>query len=922
MKIIVIGSGGRENILVEKLSNSYNSVYCIGEYINPDIKAATKEYFTCSFKNVQDLLTICNIIKPDFIIIGPETLLETNFVNECKLRDYPCIAPYKELAQLETSKVFTRYLLNTIVKMQYNPQFIYLHNGKTQNEIKKTITSFVDNNKVDIVIKVDGLAGGKGVFVQGDHFTTLDEGLNIIYDKLQDKNILIEEKLIGQEFSLFTFSDGEHYFHLPPIQDYKRAFNNNEGPNTGGMGSIMKPFDFLTEEDLNECKILNSDILNAIRKKYDKPYIGILYGSFMKTNKNTIKLIEYNCRFGDSEVFNILNVIKTDLSLIFSHMVEKTLNNIDVNISSKINIVKYLVPEGYPREPIKKSISYNKIKNVYAASIDENKFLLGSRAIAVYGEGDTIEEAYNNCENSISEINKDDLYWRTDIGSEKTITYKSCGVDVKQGNHFVKTIKQDVESTYNENVLGKHGNFGGQFKFKDSVLVASTDGVGTKGILIKKYNNNYYSCGHDIVNHSINDILVQGAKPLFFLDYVASSKLIIEDTASFVKGCCDACKLVNCPLLGGETAEMPTVYNEGHLDMVGTIVGEKVLQISEMNANDIAISFSSSGPHTNGYTLIRKILEKNLPPSDILNTILSPHRSYIDDVFKIANANYLITGLCHITGGGLIENLKRTIPEHLEIDLTNIKYPEWCKWIQNRGNISDEEMKTTFNCGIGFYVFVRGIIRNKPLNIAIMGSTKGTVMDYIIKNINDSGSLLHNKVKIVKVISNKENSGILKRSEKYNINHKYIKMTESKEEYYNLITNEFINDEIDYILCIGWMSILPSTFINKWKNKCINVHPSLLPKYQKLINMNVHERVISSGDKETGCTVHIMTDNVDNGPIIVQKKCNVEENDTPEKLKERVQNLEGLSLIETLYYAYNDLLESNYSSLSIVRNIS
>ena len=147
-------------------------------------------------------------------------------------------------------------------------------------------------------------------------------------------------------------------------------------------------------------------------------------------------------------------------------------------------------------------------------------------------------------------------------------------------------------------------------------------------------------------------------------------------------------------------------------------------------------------------------------------------------------------------------------------------------------------------------------------------------------------------------------------------------MTESKEEYYNLITNEFINDEIDYILCIGWMSILPSTFINKWKNKCINVHPSLLPKYQKLINMNVHERVISSGDKETGCTVHIMTDNVDNGPIIVQKKCNVEKNDTPEKLKERVQNLEGLSLIETLYYAYNDLLESNYSSLSIVRNIS
>lgn len=918
MKILIIGCGGRENILVQHLHNVNNQIYCIGEYINPDIKANTVEYFISCLNDTNNLISLCEKIIPEIIIVGPEIVLNSTFIDTCHSKHFNCIGPCKELAQLETSKMFTRTFIESINQEEYNPDFIYLE--PSNNDIIENIKLFSNKHK-EIVIKMDGLAGGKGVFVQGDHFNTFEEGINIIQNKICENSLLIEEKIIGEEFSLFTLSDGEHFVHLPPVQDYKRAYNNNKGPNTGGMGSIIDNFEFLNNDNLNKCQLLNEKVLLSLKEKFHKPYIGVLYGSYIKT-ENSIKLIEFNCRFGDSEAFNVLKCIKTDLSDIFHHMINNTLDLINIEISHKTNIVKYLVPQGYPANPVREYIEYTPHNNVYASSLNENNYLLGSRAIAVYGEGDTLQEAYNNCENLIKEINTNNLYWRSDIGLEKTTTYKSCGVDVEKGNNFVKTIKQDVETTYNKNVLGKHGNFGGQFKFKDSVLVASTDGVGTKGILIKEYTNNYYSCGHDIVNHSINDILVQGAKPLFFLDYVASSKLIIEDTASFVKGCCDACKLVSCPLLGGETAEMPTVYNEGHLDMVGTIVGEKVLQISEMNVNDIAIGIPSSGPHTNGYTMIRKILENNTPPEDVLQTILSPHRSYIDDVFKIAHANYFITGLCHITGGGLTENLKRTIPENLTINLENINYPKWCNWIQKQGNISDDEMKSTFNCGIGFYIFIRSIIRDKPLNIAIMGSTKGTVMDYIINNINEPGSLLYNKVKIKKVISNNKNSGILKRSENNNINHKYFEMLDSKDKYYNLITNEFINDEIDLILCIGWMYIIPPSFIDKWKNKCINVHPSLLPKYQKLINMNVHEKVIGSGDTETGCTVHIMTDDVDDGLIIVQKKCKVEINDTPETLKQRVQYLEGLSLIETIYYAYNNLLLdlSNKAFIGIVKN--
>ena len=314
------------------------------------------------------------------------------------------------------------------------------------------------------------------------------------------------------------------------------------------------------------------------------------------------------------------------------------------------------------------------MNNVYSSSLDINNKLLGSRAIAVYAESGNIYKAYSDCEKLINIINTDNLYWRKDIGKIKD-AYALAGVDIDKGNDFVKEIKEDVESTYNDNVIGKHGNFGGQYKYNNKVLVASTDGVGTKSILVKKYTGNYYNCGHDIVNHSVNDILVQGATPLFFLDYVATSSLDINDISSFVKGCCHACKKVNCVLLGGETAEMPSIYKDKHIDMVGTIVGEKTIDVTGIEENNIVIGLPSSGPQTNGYTLIRQILEKHNPPKDILDKLIEPHGSFLDKVLEI-NKSFEITGMCHITGGGLTENLKRVIPDHLNIDL-NIEYPDW-----------------------------------------------------------------------------------------------------------------------------------------------------------------------------------------------------------------------------------------------------
>lgn len=897
MKIIVIGCGGRENILIQKLMSN-NNVYCIGSWLNYDItkNIPSSHYFLTEL--LEGLVfNICSQVEPDIVVVGPETLLNTDFVDNCNKAGFKCIAPGKKLAQLETSKYFTRNFLRENKLQEFNPKYSYV-----------TKSSCLDNviyNYKKFVIKLDGLAGGKGVYVQDDHFYTIDEGIQIISNNIKDEGILIEEKLEGEEFSLFTLSDGTHFFHLPPVKDYKRAYENDKGPNTGGMGSLMEEFEFLNQNNIIKCQRLNSFVLNRLKEKYGQPYIGVLYGSYMKTENGEIKLIEFNCRFGDSEVFNLLNNIQTDLSLIFKNMIDGTLNNIDIQLKKNVNIVKYLVPNGYPKDPIKTKINYQSMKNVYAASLDIQGMLLGSRAIAVYAEGDTKDEAYNNCENLISEISDKNLYWRKDIGL-KSDAYKLAGVDIDKGNDFVKMIKNDVESTYNSNVLGKHGNFGGQFNFKNNTLVASTDGVGTKGILIKKYTKSYYICGHDIVNHSVNDILVQGATPLFFLDYIASSKLNIHDSSSFVKGCCDACKKVNCVLLGGETAEMPDVYKVGHMDMVGTIVGEKKINLCGVKENDIAIGLASSGPQTNGYTLIRKILESNIPPNTVLQELLEPHGSFLEQVLEI-DRHFSISGMCHITGGGLTENLKRTIPNDLCLHLDNLEYPEWCEWLKKYGKLSDFEMKKTFNCGIGFVVFINSSklhipkINNK-LKIGILGSTRGTDIDMLIECVNNVDSILYNKVEFVCVLSNKKNSGILDKCNNYELFTKHVPhfKEENGEEYDNKLTEIFESKDVNMILCIGWMRILSSKFIKDWKKCCYNVHPSLLPDFAGGMDTDVHQEVLSSRCCETGCTVHEITEEVDSGPIIVQKKCPVYNTDNVEILKKRVQKLEGEALIETI----------------------
>jgi len=300
----------------------------------------------------------------------------------------------------------------------------------------------------------------------------------------------------------------------------------------------------------------------------------------------------------------------------------------------------------------------------------------------------------------------------------KSLSYRDAGVNIDAGNAFVEKIKASVASTNRPGVMGGFGGFGGCFElpenYKQPVLVSGTDGVGTKLKLAIDLNR-HDTIGIDLVAMCVNDILVLGAEPLYFLDYYATGELNTEVAASVVEGIAEGCRQSNAALIGGETAEMPGMYGKGDYDLAGFCVGvvekQNIIDGSKVKAGDVLIAIASSGPHSNGYSLVRKIIE--VSQADINATfgesgdtlgdaLLAPTRIYVKTIHQLLT-KFDIHAMAHITGGGLLENIPRVLPENTQavIDESSWQLPEVFQWLQENGNVELTEMYRTFNCGVG-----------------------------------------------------------------------------------------------------------------------------------------------------------------------------------------------------------------------------
>jgi phosphoribosylformylglycinamidine cyclo-ligase len=304
------------------------------------------------------------------------------------------------------------------------------------------------------------------------------------------------------------------------------------------------------------------------------------------------------------------------------------------------------------------------------------------------------------------------------------MTYRDAGVDIDAGDLLVERIKPAAKRTMRPEVLGGIGGFGALFeiskKYREPVLVSGTDGVGTKLRLAFQLNR-HDTVGQDLVAMSVNDILVQGAEPLFFLDYFACGKLDVGTAATVVEGIAKGCELAGCALIGGETAEMPDMYPAGEYDLAGFAVGAvektKIIDGKSIQAGDVVLGLASSGAHSNGFSLIRRIVERARPDlaadfhgQPFADALIAPTRIYVKSLLKLMEA-VTVKGMAHITGGGLTGNVPRVLPENVTavIDKSAWPLPPLFQWLQQEGNVADEEMHRVFNCGIGMVVIVAAV---------------------------------------------------------------------------------------------------------------------------------------------------------------------------------------------------------------------
>src|SRR6266496_1980966 len=933
MNVLVIGSGGREHAIVWKVSQSpkLKKLYALPG--NPGTAELAENVTGISMNDHAAIAAFCKDKQIDLVMIGPEAPLANGIVDSLTAEGIPCFGPSRAAAQIESSKAFAKEFM----KRHHIPTARYATFSDLE-EAKKYL------RKVDypVVIKASGLAAGKGVILP----ETMDEAEITLKSILIDQafgdagnEVVIEERLIGQEVSLMAFTDGTSIVPMLPAQDHKRLLDGDEGPNTGGMGAYA-PAPIFTTDMMNEA--MGSVLKPAIQGLHDEgiPFVGVLYAGLMLT-PDGIRVLEFNCRFGDPETQVVLPLLETDLLEIVEACVNGTLADLDIRWKNGAAVCVVLASKGYPEnvESGKLVVIEELPEDIvcfHAGTKIENGNIVtsGGRIFGLTAYSKTLDAAIKQVYSNINKVNFEGVQYRTDIAyralfpperadleTDKRISdgnaeyrtsrvlslptdqltytvnglamqvhnelgaghaekfyqrrladlckaagiiaelekrvevwvdgksigylkldlwideslvvecksfshslgvddigqvltylaataspigmlynfgrrklefkrilqpkdvqdwqkhlyrfihrnpgmvlpplqgkgtpvppirfkstigkpglveipsptgaairlsasrqpsaaiksqYASSGVDIDAGNRAMELMKDSVRATYNESVLAGIGSFRGLFDasslkdMKSPVLVASTDGVGTKVKLAASVGR-YRGIGHDIVNHCINDILVQGAKPLFFMDYFATSKLKPEQTAEVVSGIAEACKQAEMVLLGGETAEMPGVYCEGEFDVAGTIVGvlerDSILPRPTIQAGDVLIGFASSGPHTNGYSLIRKVFDDASLENNLIDALLVPHRSYYSVLYPLLSD---VKALAHITGGGFIENIPRVLPDNLNavIHLNSWETPPLWELIQQRGNISTEEMYRVFNMGIGMIAIV------------------------------------------------------------------------------------------------------------------------------------------------------------------------------------------------------------------------
>ncbi|KAM4700354.1 trifunctional purine biosynthetic protein adenosine-3 [Discoglossus pictus] len=974
-RVLVIGSGAREHVLAWKLAQSAHVQEVLVAPGNAGTARCGKISNTAvSVDDHSQLIEFCKSNNIALVVVGPEAPLAEGIVDVLTAAGIRCFGPSAKAAQLEASKSFSKDFMDR--------HSIPTARWKSFTDATEACDFIRSASFPALVVKASGLAAGKGVIVAANK----EEACAAVQDMMQNKafgeageTVVVEELLDGEEVSCLCFTDGITVASMPPAQDHKRLLDGDKGPNTGGMGAYC-PAPQISKELLENIResVLQKAV-DGIRKD-GFPYVGVLYAGIMLTKEGP-RVLEFNCRFGDPECQVILPLLKTDLYEVIQATIDgKLADKLPVWLEDHAAVTVVLASGGYPGT-YKKGLEINglsKAKELYlevfhaGTALKDGKVVTsGGRVLTVTAVDADLMSALERANKGVSIIEFNGAVYRKDIGYRaieylkrpRPLTYKDSGVDIEAGNTLVQKIKPLAAATARTGCNAELGGFAGLFDlkaagYKDPILVSGTDGVGTK-LKIAQACNKHDTIGQDLVAMCVNDILAQGAEPLFFLDYFACGSLDVAVAEAVVSGIANACKLAGCALLGGETAEMPGMYSHGEYDLAGFAVGAVerahiLPQQEKIKDGDLVIGIASSGVHSNGFSLVRKILERcsldfSSPAPEGFGSqtfgelLLTPTRIYSKTLLPVLRAGH-VKAFAHITGGGLLENIPRVLPSSLEVNLDALSWemPPIFSWLQKAGGVAIDDMARTFNCGIGGILITEKDSAEQILKELKMAGEQawaiGSVVPrqtgscgVVIRNLTDAvargcpplqrSSLnrnQQNKMRVAVLISGTgTNLEALIKSTKAPQSSSFIALVISNKAGVAGLTKaqaagiptqvidhklyksrvEFDNAVDDVLQEFSIQLVCLAGFMR------ILSAPFVKKWEGKVLNVhpsllpsfkgaNAHKLVLEAGVRITGCTVHFVAEEVDAGAIIFQEPVPVELGDTEETLSERVKTAE------------------------------